>query len=486
MQIRELEGRTGLDRATIRYYEREGLLTPQRQENGYRSYSEEDAGTLLKIKLLRSLGMPLETIRSLQQGDEGLGQALDELIPVLDQKIRDSRISRDICREIQGRGGEYRELDAEYYLKRLERGEEALPSRPTAPVPFQENTPRPYHPVRRLLARGIDLALITGVLRFLLIVVLRVRPFGTVLSWCAYFGGLLLMVPLEALCLSRWGSTPGKWAMGLGVRSCDGDRLSFSRGAERAWSVLRDALGYGIPGLRLWRLRKRYRELRDGEEPEWDMDCEYEYGNWSRGRKAAFAGMLCLVVALGWVSAQDSMKPRYRGDRLTVAQFAANYNFYARTASEEISPGMLLQENGSPYPRQEGVYVLYAGGQPEREDICFDYETEDDILRKISYSNRWTEVFYCDAVPVACETAVCAVFLSQDGADYQDWARFSGDWQEALDEGKTEGTLSWGNMELRWRYTLDNCQIAQNGTACLVLDSEQQASMALQLEIIIQ
>ena len=36
MKIQELERRTGLERASFRFYEKEGLLTPQRLENGYR------------------------------------------------------------------------------------------------------------------------------------------------------------------------------------------------------------------------------------------------------------------------------------------------------------------------------------------------------------------------------------------------------------------------------------------------------------------
>ena len=42
MLIRDLEQQTGLDRATIRYYEKEGLLNPHRTENGYRDYSDTD------------------------------------------------------------------------------------------------------------------------------------------------------------------------------------------------------------------------------------------------------------------------------------------------------------------------------------------------------------------------------------------------------------------------------------------------------------
>ena len=45
MTIKELEARTGMVRANIRYYEEEGLLAPRRLDNGYRDYSEEDVRT---------------------------------------------------------------------------------------------------------------------------------------------------------------------------------------------------------------------------------------------------------------------------------------------------------------------------------------------------------------------------------------------------------------------------------------------------------
>ena len=40
MNIKEIEERSGLTRANIRYYEQEGLIAPVRRENKYRDYSE--------------------------------------------------------------------------------------------------------------------------------------------------------------------------------------------------------------------------------------------------------------------------------------------------------------------------------------------------------------------------------------------------------------------------------------------------------------
>ena len=52
MTIKELEQRTGLPRTAIRFYEQQGLIRPERRENNYRNYTQEDLSTLEKIKLL--------------------------------------------------------------------------------------------------------------------------------------------------------------------------------------------------------------------------------------------------------------------------------------------------------------------------------------------------------------------------------------------------------------------------------------------------
>lgn len=84
MLIRELEAKTGLDRAAIRFYEREGLITPERLRNSYRDYSQEDTDTLLKIRLLRQLGTGLDQIQKLQQGSGELNELVQVQIELPD------------------------------------------------------------------------------------------------------------------------------------------------------------------------------------------------------------------------------------------------------------------------------------------------------------------------------------------------------------------------------------------------------------------
>lgn len=64
MKIKQVEELVGITSKNIRFYEEQGLLTPERAENGYREYHEENIKTLKKIKLLRKLGVPVEEIKS--------------------------------------------------------------------------------------------------------------------------------------------------------------------------------------------------------------------------------------------------------------------------------------------------------------------------------------------------------------------------------------------------------------------------------------
>ena len=53
MTIKDVEERTGLSRSNIRFYEKEKLIEPSRNEsNGYRDYSKNDVENIKKIAYL--------------------------------------------------------------------------------------------------------------------------------------------------------------------------------------------------------------------------------------------------------------------------------------------------------------------------------------------------------------------------------------------------------------------------------------------------
>ena len=85
MKIGQAAQRTGLTISNIRFYERKGLLEPERNDQSkYRNYSEQDIRRLKQIILYRKMNMPIEKIASMLDdpavSEELVRQQLQELL----------------------------------------------------------------------------------------------------------------------------------------------------------------------------------------------------------------------------------------------------------------------------------------------------------------------------------------------------------------------------------------------------------------------
>lgn len=95
MKIKEVEERTGINATTIRYYETEELVIPNRNEtNAYREYTEEDIQKLLKIKFYRNLQIPIKVIQDLFNQTITLQEAIKETL--IDLKAQKESIALSI------------------------------------------------------------------------------------------------------------------------------------------------------------------------------------------------------------------------------------------------------------------------------------------------------------------------------------------------------------------------------------------------------
>lgn len=65
MNIGDVAQRAGLPAKTIRYYEDIGLITPLRDDNGYRRFRESDLHKLAFLGRARALGFTIEDCRTL-------------------------------------------------------------------------------------------------------------------------------------------------------------------------------------------------------------------------------------------------------------------------------------------------------------------------------------------------------------------------------------------------------------------------------------
>lgn len=95
IQIGELSARTDCDVATIRYYEKEGLLAaPERSAGNYRLYNDEHVEALRFIRHCRSFDLGLNEIRTLlglraspSTGCRQVNQLLDDHLHEIEARI---------------------------------------------------------------------------------------------------------------------------------------------------------------------------------------------------------------------------------------------------------------------------------------------------------------------------------------------------------------------------------------------------------------
>ena len=97
MNIKEVEQLTGLPRSNIRFYEKEGLVIPKRNEkNGYREYSDHNVSVIKKIAYLRTLGFSVDEIRKIMDNRLPLSAAVENQVRLLDSQISELANARAV------------------------------------------------------------------------------------------------------------------------------------------------------------------------------------------------------------------------------------------------------------------------------------------------------------------------------------------------------------------------------------------------------
>ena len=248
MNIREIEQQLGIPRANVRYYEKEGLLHPQRSANNYRVYTDGDVETLKKIRLLRQLDMPVETIRAVQAGEIPLAEALARQERLLESEAVKLEQAREVCRSMLEDGATYVALDPARYENRPLTLTGRVVEAPEVKRPPVEGAEWAFDPWQRYWARSLDVGLTYGIVGVVMALVFHTSAVNTnvtLLRFVLCLLGWALELVLEPLLLCTWGTTPGKWLLGLELRDERGGKLSFSQGLRRTWGGPVDRLRAG-------------------------------------------------------------------------------------------------------------------------------------------------------------------------------------------------------------------------------------------------
>ncbi len=91
--IQEAAEKTGLTAYTLRYYEAIGILPGiQRNGSGHRFYETQDLGWIDWLKLLRSSGMSIETIREFVELSRSGNDSIHARCEILDTHRQQKKI----------------------------------------------------------------------------------------------------------------------------------------------------------------------------------------------------------------------------------------------------------------------------------------------------------------------------------------------------------------------------------------------------------
>jgi len=124
VKINEVEQVVGISKRNIRFYEKEGLLAPSRNNtNGYRDYEQDDVVLLKKIKLMRKLAIPIEEILKIQNGILTMEDALLRHLIKLERDSKNLEQIKLLCAQMSNSDEQLKTMDPDKYLEQIDKME---------------------------------------------------------------------------------------------------------------------------------------------------------------------------------------------------------------------------------------------------------------------------------------------------------------------------------------------------------------------------
>ena len=349
-----------------------------------------------------------------------------------------------------------------------------------------EERPYAFTPWRRLFAYNLDCKLCQLLLYAVLELGFHVNTNkrSWLLSLLYACLALMLQLLIEPWLLHRFGTTPGKALMGIYIETESGERPTCVQARARTWKRFWYGLGASIPILGLVRMwQKGYRPCRDCESCAWDSENElvcliHDRKAW-RGwiMAAAYAGCVAVNVLLSSVSAL----PPCRG-RLTVAQFARNYNMLANYygdetnwrldetgAWEDITPaGVFIVRIGDEIGRPDWQFTLDADGYIQRAELAADYRNCDGMV--------WISTLEDQTL-----LGTLSLVHAQPGVHAWSFApqRIARAFKQQVDTGSMR--IDYRGVSVAYDCTYQG--FSQAGAALIPVETENEAHVKLRIEI---
>lgn len=102
----------GVSLDTLRYYEKEGLIKPNRKENNHRIYADNDINWMQFIKRLKDTGMPIKEIKKYShlrsEGSATMSERMNMLISHRYSLVEKIKQLEEHCEKLDEKIGYYK------------------------------------------------------------------------------------------------------------------------------------------------------------------------------------------------------------------------------------------------------------------------------------------------------------------------------------------------------------------------------------------
>lgn len=125
MKIKELENILSISRSNIRFYEKQGLFSPERKDNNYREYTNQDIEVLKKIIIFRKMGFTVEEIKLIQNNDLPFAEAIANAQRRIEDEIEQLNGSLKLIKQVAQENLSFDEIDIDEHWNTISESEKS-------------------------------------------------------------------------------------------------------------------------------------------------------------------------------------------------------------------------------------------------------------------------------------------------------------------------------------------------------------------------
>ncbi len=128
-------------------------------------------------------------------------------------------------------------------------------------------------------------------------------------------------IPIEAVFLSTWGTTPGKFFLRTKLKAGKSQKLDFMTAMRRSFSVWFRGLGMGIIGLNFFCLIIAYNKLKLLSITSWDRDDHIQVTHYPIGRWRIYLAVFVATVGILYYYKEKNLEINKSYDSKIVRSF---------------------------------------------------------------------------------------------------------------------------------------------------------------------